>query len=476
MLGLFGTLNMGARSLQVQQQGIEVAGHNLANVNNPAYSRQRLNLQTSLTIPTPIGPQGTGADVVSIQRVRNAVLDGQIQSETSARGFLESQQSILEQARSILGQEIDRAASGPDGSASSLGVGGQHGIAEKLSDLFNAFQEISTNPTSLPERQSALAKAQDLATEFNQISRRLDTLDESINDAIQSDAAKVNELLSSIASINKEIFTTEVYAPGSANDLRDLRQQRIEQLAELVNMQATEQANGTVDISIAGELMVSGVQIQDTVEAYDAGGRQFLLRSQNGGTNLNLAGGRIQGLIEARDGALTTLRNELDAHAALLISEVNAVHAAGFSLTGSTGANFFQGANAADIQVNAALVADPSLLQASSVNGEGGNNTVALQIAQLTDKRHAALSNQTFSQDFAGIVSGFGQALASVNSGLDDQNAVETMLLRQREAISGVSLDEEMTDLIKFQKAFEASARLVTTIDEMLQTIINLKR
>jgi flagellar hook-associated protein 1 FlgK len=467
---------MGARSLQVQQQGVEVAGHNIANVNTPGYSRQRLNIATSLTIPTPIGPQGTGAQSVAIQRLHDDLLDGQIQTETSVQGFLDRQQQSLQQAQGILGQEIDRAATGPDGSAAPLGVGGQHGIAEKLSDLFNAFQAVSTDPTSIPERQAVLIKGQDLAAEFNAIDLRLAALNTAVDKGIQSDVGKANDLLTSIAELNKQIFTVETRTSGAANDLRDLRQQRIEDLAKFVPVQTVEQANGTVDISIDGQLLVSGVQITDRLETYDAGGGQLLVRTQTGGAPLNLTSGGIQGLIDARDGTLATLRTELNGLASLLVTEVNAIHQAGFSLTGSTGAAFFTGTNASDLAVNAALAADPALFQAGAVNGAVGDNRVALALAQLAETTHAALSNQTFSQGYSGTVARFGQALASVNSSLADQSVIGKMLARQRDSVSGVSLDEEMTDMIKYQRAFEASARLITTIDETLQEVVNLKR
>jgi flagellar hook-associated protein 1 FlgK len=467
---------MGARSLQVQQQGIEVAGHNLANVNNPAYARQRVNIATSITIPTPIGPQGTGADVVSIQQLRDALLDAQIQSEGSVRGYLEAGQRALQMGQAILGQRVDRQTSGPEGTSAAQGVGNQFGIAEGLSDLFNAFQSLSTNPTSIADRQQVLAVAQDLAGQFRQIDSRLGDLNDSLNQSLQTDLAKVNELLDSIANYNQQIFNTENSLSGTANDLRDLRQQKIEELARLVNIQTVAQSNGTIDISIAGASVVSGVQVVDTLELYDAGGGQMLVRARTAGTPLALTGGTIPGTIEARDGALKALRDDLNTLAASLVAEVNAIHGAGYSLTGSTGANFFTGSGAADIDVNAALVANPALLQASGTSGAVGDNQVALQLAQLADQPLAALSNQTLSQHYAQTVSELGQSLVSVNNALSDQEVVETMLLRQRDAVSGVSLDEEMTNLIKFQKAFEASAHLISTIDEMLSTVVNMKR
>jgi flagellar hook-associated protein 1 FlgK len=476
MLGLFGTLNLGARSLQTQQQGIETSGHNLANVNNPAYARQRINIQTADTIPSTLGPVGTGAYVVRIQQLRDALLDHQVTAETSVRSFLDAKQAALDYGQALMGQEIDRQAAGAEGAAAAQGTGGQHGIADYLSTFFASLQSLATNPTSLTERQAVLAKAQDLAGRFNQIDTGLGNLQTSLNASIDTDIKSANELLASIADLNKQIVTAEAGIPGAANDLRDLRQGKIEQLAAFVNVQTTEQANGAVDISISGNSIVEGVQVVDTLESYDAGAGQRMVHTATSGTPLTLTSGSIQGVIDARDGALQSFRDDLDNTAAQLIAEVNGIYQSGFSLTGSTGANFFDGTDAASIQVNNVLAGDPSLLQASGVAGAVGDNQVALALAQLANKKIAALSGQTFSQGFSKAVADLGQALSSVNSDISDQNLVQNMLLRQRDSVSGVSLDEEMTEMMKFQKAYEASAHLITTIDEMLDTVLAMKR
>ncbi len=170
------------------------------------------------------------------------------------------------------------------------------------------------------------------------------------------------------------------------------------------------------------------------------------------------------------------MQTQIDTLAGTLISEVNAVHAGGYGLTGTTGEDFFTGTDASDIAMNAALVNSPSMIQASGVAGAVGDNSVMVQMAQLADKAHAGLTNQTFLESYSQSVAALGQALNGTNTQLANQQIVESMLLRQRDAVSGVSLDEEMTDLIKFQRGFEASAKLITTIDEMLETVLNLKR
>ena len=476
MLGLFGTLSLANRSLQTQRNGTEVAGHNLANVNTKGYSRQRVGIETSLTVPSDMGPQGTGADAVGIYQLRDALIDRQIVNETSVRGAYESRQRALQFGQAALGQQIDRQATGAEGAAAASGVGGQHGIAEDMSALFSAMQSLSTSPTSVSERQVLVIKAQSLATQFNQVSTRLDTLRTSLSDSLASDVEQANIALADIAKLNEQIVAAELGTTGKANDLRDIRQTRIEDLAKLVRIETTANSNGSVDIAVDGVALVSGPNLDDTLETYDAGGGQFLVRTATGGTALNITGGSMQGTIDARDTDLLAMQTQIDTLAGTLISEVNAVHAGGFGLTGTTGEDFFTGTDASDIAMNAALVNSPSMIQASGVAGAVGDNSVMVQMAQLADKAHAGLTNQTFLESYSQSVAALGQALNGTNTQLANQQIVESMLLRQRDAVSGVSLDEEMTDLIKFQRGFEASAKLITTIDEMLETVLNLKR
>ncbi len=476
MPGLFGALSLANRSLQTQRNGTEIAGHNLANVNTPGYARQRVAIETSLTVPTDMGHQGTGADAVGIYQLRDALLDRQIVNEGSVRGSFESRQRALQFTQAALGQQIDRQATGAEGAAAANGVGGQHGIAEEMSDLFAAMQSLSTQPTSLSERQVLLIKAQSLATQFNQVAGRLDSLRTSLSDSLASDASQANIALTDIAKLNEQIIAAELGTTAKANDLRDIRQKRLEDLAKLVNIQTTNNANGSVDVTIDGVTMVSGPNVEDTLETYDAGGGQFLVRTVTGATALNITGGAMHGTIDARDTDLLALRSDLDTLASALITEINSVHATGFGLGGTSGENFFNGTNALDIAVNQNLVGDPARIQASGVAGRVGDNSVIVRMAQLADTQNASLGNQTFSDRYGQTVAALGQALNGTNTQLANQEIVENMLLRQRDAVSGVSLDEEMTDLIKFQRAFEASARLIVTIDEMLQTVVNLKR
>jgi flagellar hook-associated protein 1 FlgK len=478
MLGLFGVLNMGARSMGVQRAGVEVAGQNLANVSNPAYARQRVAIATSITIQSEVGPQGTGSEVTNITSMRNAILDNQIQAEASTHGMLQAKQTALQYAQAALGTQIDRMASGAEGASAAQGVGGGHSLADSLDEFFNAFQSLSANPTSMAERQTLMMKAEGLASQFRQLDSRLGELGNQLNRTIESQIITVNQTLSNIASLNDKITRMEAISGGTANDLRDMRQAQIEELAKYVKVDLSNGNGGAVNVSIGGVDMILNNQVVDTVEPYTHGANTYIQSATNDvHLTLNagiLTSGSIQGTIQARDVGIGNIRTSMNTIANILISQVNTIHGGGYGLSGSTGASFFTGADAASIGVNSALADDPSLIQASGVNGATGDNQVALALAQLSQTEF--VYGQTLTQAYSQTVAAFGQELSTVNNDLANQDTVDNMLHAQRDSIGGVSLDEEMTDLTRFQKAFQASARLITTVDEMLETLVNMKR
>jgi flagellar hook-associated protein 1 FlgK len=372
----------------------------------------------------------------------------------------------LQDAEASLGEQI--TSTGTSGASSTTG------LAQGLSNLFNAFQALSANPSSLSQRQTVVQTAQALASQLNTVASQLQDIRNGLNQQIQNDTASANQDLGDIASLNQQIVVAEA-GGGTANDLRDLRQQKLEDLSKYANISTTTETNGAVDVSIGGASMVSGIKQTDTLQTYDANGNgQFLLRGQNAGP-LTLTGGSIEGAITVRDGALSTLRTNINNLGSALITQVNAVYSAGYDLHGNTGQNLFTGTDAATIGVNSAVVADPSLFQASGTAGATGDNSVVLALAQLANSNIAALGNQTFSQSYSQTVAGFGTSLATVNDQVASNATVMQMLGNQRAAVSGVSLDEEMTSLMQYQKAYQASAELITTVNAMLATVIAMK-
>lgn len=472
MPSLFGILSSGSSALQTQQAAIEVTGQNIANANNAAYARQRLNVQATSQVDGQFGSVGTGIQGVNIEQLRDSLLDSQVVSEQSVTGSLNSQQTALQNAQAALGQQLDRLSTG---SSNSSAVGSTHSLASGMSDLFNAFQTLANDPTSASARQNVVLTAQTLAGQFSQVESRFSDANTALNQSVSNDVQSANQLMSDIAGLNNTIANAEASNPGSANDLRDLRQQKLESLSNLVKFDTSKGPNGAVNIVVGGVTMITGGAISDSLKTVDPGNGKLLVQAATAGTTLNITSGTVGGTIDARDGAIASAENQINSLAAGIIKEVNAVHATGFSQNGTTGNAFFTGTGAGDMAVNTVIANNPTLIQASGDPTSVGNNKVALAIAKMSSQSFASLGGQTVTDNYGATVAALGSALNKVNSQISDQTVVAQMLQTQRDSASGVSLDEEMTNLTRFQRAYQASARVITTIDTMFDSVLALK-
>jgi flagellar hook-associated protein 1 FlgK len=464
--GLFATLGNSVKALTAHSRAIETTGKNLANVNNPSYARQRVIYGDRGTVQTPQGPESMGIEALGVQQLRDTLLDKQILREIALKSSYEAEQSGYQRAQAGLGESVDRASS-------TAGAGGadHKGLSAALDDFFNAFGSFAARPTDFGERQALLQKANILSDRFQLADQRLAAVQVDLDSAIATDVSDVNQLLQTIADLNGQIGRFEINAPGSAVDLRDQRQARLEELAAKIPIEIAGSTGGMVQVvakdgSGGNVVLVDLATVQRTVAftgtAFTAG---------TPATTLALTGGSMKGALTARDGAVQTLRNDLDALAKQLVISVNAA----YNPTGSTG-DFFTAAN----QTAGTISVDPSVNTTSlkaSDGGAAGDNSLALAVAQLANQGFATSASDeidgSFSEFFSKTVSKLGQALAGANSRVDDQTNIEQLVRAQRDGISGVSLDEEMADLLKYQRAFQASSRVFSVIDELLDNVVN---
>ncbi len=466
MSGLFATLGNSVKALTAHSRAIETTSKNLANVNNPNYARQRVIYGDRGTVQTANGPESMGIEAVGIEQLRDPLLDQQLLREIALTSSYTAEQGGYQRAQAGLGESIDRSSS-----ASSTDSSSQNGLSAAIDDLFNAFQSFAASPTDFGERQALLQKAGILTDRFQLADQRLAHVQSDLDSQITTDVSDVNQLLQTIADLNGQIGRFEVNAPGSAVDLRDQRQAKLEELAAKLPIDVTTSTSGQVNVTAkdgsGGDVvLVNLASVQGTV-AFN--GTQITAGSP--ATVLAPSGGSIKGALTARDGAVQTLRNDLDQLAKQLVTSVNSA----YNPTGTTG-DFFTAAN----QAAGTIAVDPSVNTTSlkaSDGGAAGDNTVALAVAQLANNSFATASGDaidgTFAESFSKTVSKLGQALAGANSRVDDQTNIEQLVRSQRDSVSGVSLDEEMADLLKYQRAFQASSRVFSTIDDLLDTVVN---
>ncbi|HVS53676.1 MAG TPA: flagellar hook-associated protein FlgK [Opitutaceae bacterium] len=468
MSGLFSSLNASVSALSAQSRALETTGKNLANVNNPSYARQRVVFGDRGTIMTADGPESMGLQALGVEQVRDSLLDQQVMREVSLTSAYQTEQQAYQRAQAGLGQTVAGSAA-TSGSSST----DDNGIGAALDDFFNAFQSLAANPTDSGQRQTLLQSTSILTDRLHLADTRLAQVQSDLGAQVSSDVADTNRILQTVADLNAQIARFEANDPGGAVDLRDQRQAALEQLAAKlpIEVQGTNTSELTVVAKDASGADVVLVDHANVVAPLAFTGTQITAGAS--ATVLGPSGGSIEGAITARDGAVQTLRDNLDALASQLVTSVNAA----YNPTGSTG-DFFTAAGTSAGTIQMAGGVTPTTLKASD-GGAAGDNTVALAIAALATTKFSTTGappdaiDGTFSGHFAKSVSDLGQALAGANARVDDQTNIEKIVRTQRDGVSGVSLDEEMADLMKYQRAFQASSRVFSVMDDLLDTVVN---
>ncbi len=470
MSGLMGTLGMGQRALQTQMKGLELTGHNLANVNNPNFSRQRIEVASTYQVEAGQDSQGTGVGMVSVQQVRDQILDAQIRSEKSVTGFLESRLTGLEYIQAGMGSVLNPFGQG------AAENGGASGLNALFSDLIGTMHDVSGDPTSRTSRHMFLDAADALTSQLRNMDGQISDLEVRWDEELSSRVDETNQVISQIAALNQSIQKAERGGSHSANDLRDQRVKALETLSTMLPTNVSTDANGRLLLQVNGISVVEGETLISNLTVQSGAQGAPSLNWQPGGDAFVPAEGRLGGILEVRGSVLSEMRSDINALAEDLMQTLNQIHDQGFALDDSNGRSLFQGNNASDIRVNKELLDHPEWLQASNSVGEPGNNeTIAAMISAIESPREA-LGERTYIEAHADMVARVGRTLQSTRTALEDQQAMESLMERQRDSISGVSLDEEMTQLVKYQRAFEASARLVTIVDDMLSTVLTMGR
>ncbi len=463
MSNMLGLMNIAQSSLQTQQKAIDVTGNNIANVNTPGYTRQRLNIVQSQ--PNMSGNQLLGTGVTSekgIQRFYDQFLSGQLNSQNEGLGRWEAQQDALQKIELMFDE-----------------VSG-FGLSNAMSQYWNAWQDVANQPSGVVERTSLVAAGQYMADTFNHISESLSSLREEIDLHVDSIVDDINTMAGQIADLNQKITAQEIDG-HNANTLRDERDQLVFQLAKVIDVQSFEDGDGHMSVMVgSGRPLVEGTSTWTLLTA-DNGGVQNVLWQDSGGSTVDITsqinGGELKGWIESRDVMISDYANRLDSLAGTMITEVNALHSTGTTLDGvtTTGVDFFSGSNAGTIAVNANIVANTDLIAAAGAAGSiPGDNSNAISIANLQSDSTLMPGNSTFDDYFNALVGDVGSDVQAAGFNHNHQETMVFSLQNYRQEISGVSLDEEMVNLIQHQHAYNAAAKMINAADEMLSTLLGI--
>jgi flagellar hook-associated protein 1 FlgK len=455
---LTSSLSISLQALLTEQGAINVASNNIANVNTPGFSRQRADLEESSPVQIGSLTFGTGVNLNDVVSLRDSILDLRVNQETQQQGQLNSFLSSAQQIQSLFNE-----TSGA-------------GLQNNLTAFFNAFSQLSTNPSDLNLRQAALTAAQNLAGSFNQSATSLSTLQRSTDLSVTQSISQINTLTAQIAAVNTQV--TAAQAGGqNPGPFVDQRQQLISQLSSLVDVSEIDAGSGSLTLTTrsGAALVVGGQSIALTTQIDPATGLQNIFSQ---GTNLTSAirGGQLAGQLQIRDQEIPALQNSLDALAGNLASAVNTQHAAGFDLNGAPGGNFFVPPPAGNAEAAATLqvaITDPKKVAAGG-DGSAGNNSNANAIFALQNQ--TIVNGLTPLSAYSGLVFKIGNDLQAARSNQTAGAQVLRQLQNLQGGVSGVDINEESANLIRFQNAYSASAQVASVINSLLQDTINIIR
>ncbi len=467
---IFGMFNVARTALITQQKALDITANNIANVNTEGYSRQRLNMEQNEPVRYEGGTLSTGVRANRvIQRIYDRFLTAQIADAAASKGRWDAQLETLEKAELMFDE-----ASG-------------YGLNDAMAEFWNSWQDVANNPSGYTERATLMANAEYMTEVFNKLSRDLTQVRTDSDISIMGAVNDINTLTDEIATLNLKIAEVEAGSLHSANEFRDERDLKLKELAGLIDVNSFEDADGFLTITTAaGHTLVDRTQswnLSAQPDTLNDGLHDIYWVSSNGTPQEitdSISTGKLKGWLEARDSTIPDYLSRLDDMAVAMANAVNTQHANGLDLNGNNGLNFFAATTGADdIAVNSAISADVNLIAAAlddpnpalAESPPGGNGN-ALAMVDIQSRLLMSTSTATIDDFYNGLVSDVGRFVSQASINADHQETVSLQLNTYREEVSGVNMDEEMVNMVQFQSAYSAAAKLVTTVDEMLQAII----
>ena len=452
MGSLYSALSISVGSLEAQQAGLETTTNNLANMNTPGYSRQRPILQESDPIVQGQLAFGNGVSLTGIESLRDSLLNVQINNETQEQSKSQAYVDTMNQVQPLFPMDTS-------------------GIGAAISSFFQSLNGLAANPSDSSLRQSVLAAANDLASSFNQAAGQLNSTRSNLDLNVQQDVQQVNQITAQIAAIDRTLATTSSSGTDYGSFL-DQRDALVQQLSGLIDVSVLQNGSSLTLTTRQGTALVVDGQSFGLRTSLDSSDGTQHIYAQAGDITAQISGGKLGGALEARDQTIPSMLGQLDALASALVTNLNAAHQLGYDLNGQQGGDLFNPVTGSGAAASMTVAfTDPNLLAASSDGTSGSNGSIADLTAVATQQ---VPDGMTPIQAYGNLVFQVGSAISNASAELTASNNVLQQLQQQQQSVSGVSLDEEASNLLLYERAYQAAARAVSTVDQMLQTAINM--
>ncbi len=461
-MGLSIGLDSAVKALRAHQVAVDTASHNIANANTPGFSRQRVLLRpvgvsgsNYFGRDALIGRVGFGVDAHDVNRVRDVFLDFQARQTLSSKSQWDTHARALGKTEAAFAEPSDS------------------GISEMLGQFWSAWHDVVNDPESSAARTTIVNAATTLSGRIRMASQGLVAERADLDRQVAGMAERINAAAGEVAALNFQIKQVEL-SGDVANDLRDRRDFLLDDLSKYAQISYAEQADKTITVYLGSHELVQSNQsrvVEAIPDLLNPGMKKLIFSIDS--EDVTTSAGELRGLLDARDRDIPGLSTKLDQLASGLIASTNALHSTGFGLDGSTGLAFFTGTTAVDMDVNAVVAAAPQKVAAASGVALPGDGANALRIADLQNSLTMATGSLTFDQFYANMVSVFGADVSRSEGQAESSGLLVDHIESLRESVKGVNIDEEVTNLNQAQHAYQAAARVISVIDQMLDTLIN---
>lgn len=455
MSGLNSVMDTSLSALFAAQAGMATTGHNIANSNTAGFSRQQVLTASRTPDVLTYGAIGRGVDVLGVRRIQDDFLLANLRNQTARLSSYTQVDSALYEVEAILGS-VDNDL-----------------LGTSLNEFFGAWSNLGNPTVEGNLKYEVFAKAQSLVSTFHSIDASLQDLEANLNQTIEAEIENLNRLLTAVADMNKQIMAAEA-GGNEANDLRDQRDLLISQVAEIARVSVVERSDGTQDVILAGRTMVARDSVtlfQTSYQTSDDGTKMVVLTQENF-SEVTLSEGRLEGLLTARDQHIAEVREHLDTVAAKLIEEVNALHVQGRTAT-SSGLAFFTGDSMHTIDINPAIIENQELI-VTGRTAAVGDLDLAAEIADLANVGLGGSGNESVSDRYRAMLIDVASRRSSYEFMVENQDNVVAALETKILSISGVSLDEEGANMVKYQNSYNAAAKVITTVQEMYDALLSM--
>ncbi|MDI9635159.1 flagellar hook-associated protein FlgK [Kamptonema cortianum] len=460
MAGPFAGLNMTSLALRGFQRAMDTTGHNIANVNTRGYSRQTVEFGTLPPLNFYNFGQksvGQGSFITSINRIRDHYIETSLNNATGNQGKYSQFAAGFRRIDAIYGEPSDS------------------GIAQSLDRFFNAWSGLGSNPGDPAALAEVRMSGQVLTDRVRGKYRDLLNFEAQTTSSVNNTVDRINNLAGQIATLNKQIQQA-IASNGTPNDLLDQRELAIRDLSKLVNVSRETFPDGTYAVYAGGFTLVQGSAARPFPTSFDATAGTFT----DGSITYNIRGGELAGLLGTLN-EVNTQKTNLDSLANELRTQINTPHMTGTNALGNTNVRFFNDVltppqtGAIDFDLSVDVKADARAI-AAGLSGDPGDGSLAKLFAEMRGTQFAAIGNKSFSDFFQGIYVKLAADTNYYMAADDTEKAVVAQIENQRQSVAGVNLDDEMANLVKFQRSYQAAARALTVFDQTAEDLINILR